>query len=329
MKLFSGYLRHKLRAAAVFFCFSAVFLLSFFLCGIPLAPVLYPAGRCALLGGIVLVCGFFREKKRHRALECIRSHADALSLPLPPSDTIVEDDYRGIVLRLCEQQRELCHENAQRYNSMMEYYTVWAHQIKTPISAMRLNLQNEDSEFSRMLSSDLFRIEQYSEMVMAFLRLDSDSTDYVIRKHPIDPIVRQSLRKFAGEFIARKLRLEYSPPDFSAVTDEKWLAFVIEQLLSNALKYTRSGCISVYSEAPSVLCIRDTGIGIAPEDLPRIFENGFTGQNGREDKKASGLGLWLCRRVCLRLGHGLSAESVPGKGTVMRLNLAQKESVFD
>ena len=99
---------------------------------------------------------------------------------------------------------------------------------------------------------------------------------------------------------------------------------MLEQLLSNALKYTPAGTISVYCEAPSVLCIADTGIGIAPEDLPRIFEQGFTGRNGRDDKQASGLGLYLCRRVCKNLGHGISAESEPGKGTTVRLDLSRK-----
>ena len=109
------------------------------------------------------------------------------------------------------------------------------------------------------------------------------------------------------------------------LTDEKWLSFVLEQLLSNALKYTPSGGVSVYMEAPATLCIADTGIGIAPEDLPRIFEPGYTGLNGRQDKRASGLGLYLCRRVCRNLGHGLTAQSEPGKGTVMRLDLSRKE----
>ena len=108
------------------------------------------------------------------------------------------------------------------------------------------------------------------------------------------------------------------------MTDEKWLRFVVEQVLSNALKYTREGSISIYLEAPRTLVIRDTGIGIAPEDLPRIFEKGFTGYNGRSDQKASGLGLYLCRRVCAKLGHTITAESVPDQGTAIRIGLEQQ-----
>ena len=120
----------------------------------------------------------------------------------------------------------------------------------------------------------------------------------------------------------RKLTLDYKPVDVSVVTDEKWLLFVIEQLLSNALKYTLSGSVSIYLEAPRTLCIADTGIGIAPEDLPRIFERGYTGINGRDDKKASGIGLYLCRRICLSLGHSITASSSEN-GTVIRIDMSQ------
>ena len=210
-----------------------------------------------------------------------------------------------------------------RYQTMIAYYTVWAHQIKTPIASMGLNLQNEDTPLSRQLSSDLTRIEQYVEMVLTFLRLDSDSTDYVIRAHSLDAIVRQAVRKFAGEFISRKLKLIYAPMDVTVITDEKWLSFVVEQVLSNALKYTPRGSIHICLEAPKIFCIRDTGIGIAPEDLPRTFEMGYTGFNGRADRKATGIGLYLCRRICKNLGHTISAASVPGEGTVIRINLEQ------
>ena len=158
---------------------------------------------------------------------------------------------------------------------------------------------------------------------MMFLRLDSDSTDYVIREYDLDAIVRQAVRKFAGEFIARKIQLVYEPVNTKVITDEKWLSFVVEQVLSNALKYTSAGSISIFLETPKTLCIRDTGMGIAPEDLPRIFEKGYTGYHGRADKKASGIGLYLCRRICNNLGHKISAKSTPDKGTTIRVDLSQ------
>ena len=150
----------------------------------------------------------------------------------------------------------------------------------------------------------------------------------LFRECRVDKIVKSAIRKFAAQFIRKGIRLEYTPIDACVVTDEKWLIFVVEQLLSNALKYTPRGTVTIYWEN-ECLCIRDTGIGIAPEDLPRIFDRGYTGDTGRSDKKATGLGLYLCRRICKNLGHGISAESTPGKGTLIRLDLSRRETVFE
>ena len=187
---------------------------------------------------------------------------------------------------------------------------------------MRLTLEGSDSPESRRLSAELGRIERYVEMALVYLRLDSESSDYVIREFELDPFIRRSVKKFAGEFISKRLSLELEPSGASVVSDEKWLAFVVEQVLSNSLKYTREGSVRIYLAEPKTLCIRDTGIGIAPEDMPRIFDKGYTGLNGRADLRASGLGLYPCRRVCRKLGHGISAVSAPGEGTEIRIDLS-------
>lgn len=190
---------------------------------------------------------------------------------------------------------------------------------------MRLTLQPDDTPSARRLMSQLLRIEQYVDMVLMYLRLDEGTSDYVIRACDLDGIIRQSLRKFAGEFIDRKLTLHYEPLHLSVVTDEKWLGFVVEQVLSNALKYTpEGGSITIDAEAPATLCIRDTGIGITAEDLPRIFDRGYTGRNGRTYRQASGIGLYLCRRICRDLGHTITASSAAGEGTVLRLDLSRR-----
>ena len=121
--------------------------------------------------------------------------------------------------------------------------------------------------------------------------------------------------------IRKKLRLVYEPVGRSALTDEKWLSFVLEQVLSNAIKYTSEGGVTIRLDEPLTLVVEDTGIGVAPEDLPRIFERGYTGLNGRADKSATGIGLYLCRAVMRKLGHEIAAESEPGRGTRIRLML--------
>lgn len=242
-----------------------------------------------------------------------------------PDIACVEDkDYQEIIASLQKELADFEIASGTAYENMMDYYTVWVHQIKTPIAAMKLNLQTEDTPLSRKLTSDLFRIEQYVDMVLAYLRLDSASSDYVFREYCVDAIVRQSVKKFASEFITRKIRLEYQPIMDTVITDDKWLTFVLEQLLSNALKYTGGGgSVKIYMTEPKTLCIEDTGIGIASEDLPRIFEKGYTGYNGHRDKRASGIGLYLCKRICRNLGIELTAASELDKGTTIRMNLEQ------
>lgn len=325
MRLLLRYLRQRRRTLAALALFCAIFAATFALYHLPVRAVLYPAALCAALGLLFLWLDLRRVRRRHEALSRIRSMTDAVPEHLPPPESIEDADWREIVRLLCEEQAGLRTDTGKRYEDMVDYYTIWAHQIKTPIASMRLRLQSEDSALSRALSGDLFRVEQYVEMVMVFLRLDSDSTDYVIREQALDPIIRQAVKKFAGEFISRRLRLEYEPVDAAVLTDEKWLSFVIEQVLSNALKYTPAGSISITLEKPLTLCIRDTGMGIAPEDLPRIFERGYTGCRGRADKKASGIGLYLCRRICANLGHEISAQSMPDAGTTIRIDLSRPE----
>ena len=143
----------------------------------------------------------------------------------------------------------------------------------------------------------------------------------VQQQFELDPFIRRSVKKFAGEFISKRLSLELEPSGVSVVSDEKWLAFVVEQVLSNSLKYTREGSVRIYLAEPKTLCIRDTGIGIAPEDLPRVFEKGYTGSNGRTDKRATGIGLYLCRRICRNLNHTITAESQAEQGTTIRIGM--------
>ena len=323
MKMFFRYLYQHRRAFTVFLLFFAIFSASFALYRLPLGAVAYPSMLCFFIGIAFIALDFFRLRRKHKRLSEISRLSAAMISALPDIETLEDSGYQEIIASLKSEISGLEAAESSRYRDMMEYYTVWVHQIKTPIASMRLTLQNEDSPLSRRLSADLFRVEQYVEMVLAFLRLDSDSSDYVFRECGIDQIVRQAVKKFAAEFIDRKISLDYEPVGETVVTDEKWLSFVIEQVLSNALKYTREGSIRIYLEKPKALCIEDSGIGIAPEDLPRVFEKGYTGYNGRTDKKASGLGLYLCKRICRNLGADISIASEPDRGTKVRINLEQ------
>lgn len=320
MEYFVRYIKKKLSGIIIYMISCVVFLVSFVLYHLPIAAVLYPA----LLCGIGIVMYIFIDYKRH-----IKQHKKMVMLLNLPENMISEledmklcddEDYRQLIIRLKDLMNRHETEFDVRIKDMTEYYTTWVHQIKTPIASMRLNLQNEDSDLSRKLTDDLFRIEQYVEMVLAYLRMDSDSSDYMIKEYDVDCMVRQVIRKLAGQFIGKGIKLEYEIEAGNIIViDEKWYVFVVEQILTNAIKYTSEGAIRVsYSESDGLI-ISDTGVGIAGEDLPRIFEKGYTGYNGRMDKKASGIGLYLSKRICDRLGLNIRVESEIGKGTSVYL----------
>lgn len=325
MKLFFTYLKQRRKLIWMLAVFAGIFCVTFFLYHLPLEALAYPMLLCLIAGLAMGLADFFRVWRKHEKMSRISALTDVLELEFAPPESIEIGDYQRLLTVLAHEQAQVREQWNNRYMEMVDYYTMWAHQIKTPIASMRLHLQNEDSNLSRQLEQDLFRVEQYVEMVLMFLKLDNGSSDYVIRSCRLDDIIRQSVKKYAGEFIARKLRLIYEPVDVEVVTDEKWLCFVVEQVLSNALKYTHEGSVTITVETGKKLCIQDTGIGIAQEDLPRIFENGYTGCNGRADKRASGIGLYLCQRICKNLGHRIYAQSEVDRGTRITIDLSQRE----
>lgn len=302
---------------AAFACLSGTV---FWLYRLPVESVLYAAALCFVLGLTLFCISYTRFRHRHKELEWLLKQAGETVLPLPPPRGLLEEDYQALLKAVCTSRASLARENQSRLQDMTDYYTLWAHQIKTPIAAMHLLFQESPQP---ELEAELLKIEQYVEMVLGYLRLGSSSTDYLLREIPLDPLLRQAVRKYARLFILKKISLDFQETGRSVLTDEKWLSFVIEQLLSNAVKYTPSGGqVRIYGDGDT-LVISDNGIGIQEEDLPRVFEKGFTGFNGREDRKSTGIGLYLCQEVMNRLNHGISIASRPGQGTLVRLDLSR------
>ena len=308
---------------AAFACLSGAV---FWLYRLPVESVLYAAALCMVLGLFLFVVSYIRFRQKHKELEWLLRQARERVLPLPPPRGLLEEDYQALLKAVCKDRAAIAQENDVRLQEMTDYYTLWAHQIKTPIAAMRLLFQETPQP---ELEVELLKIEQYVEMVLGYLRLGSGSTDYVFREESLDSLLRQAVRKYARLFILKKISLDFQETNRSVVTDEKWLSFVIEQLLSNALKYTpEGGQIRIYNDGETVV-IADNGIGIQEEDLPRVFEKGFTGFNGRENRKSTGIGLYLCREVMDRLNHDISISSRPGQGTLVRLDLSRKRSFVE
>lgn len=328
-KLFWGYLKSRRGTGLLLLLLLAVSALLGWAGGMARAELIYGGLLWLALCTLGLGLGFLRFCRRYWALAGLREQA-LLSLEnLPSPGDPLEWEYQGL-LRLLREDR-LSAENAAalRYGEMQDYFTLWAHQIKTPIAAARLLLQEDPGAVGTEVEVELLKIEQYVDMVLGYLRLDSESTDYVLRDTDLDGLLRQAVRKFARMFILKKITLDFRETGRTVLTDGKWLSFVVEQVLSNALKYTPAGGrIRIYGDGET-LVIADSGIGIRPEDLPRVFEKGFTGYNGREDKKSTGIGLYLCRRVMDRLNHGISIVSRPGQGTLVRLDLSRGRRVVE
>lgn len=290
--------------------------------GLPASAALYALLLALAVWLSALLIGFLRYRRRHILYERLLRTPKLCIQGLPEPQFPQEREVQALLRAALLERDDALSQSEARHAEQVGYYTLWAHQIKTPLAAMRLMLAERDDAQARELRLELARVERYVEMALCYLRLDGSQTDYVFAKVALEPLVRACVRRFAPQFISKRLRLELEPLPGEVLTDEKWLSFVIEQLLSNAVKYTPpGGAVRIGLSAPGVLLIEDTGVGISAQDLPRIFEQGFTGRNGRADKQASGIGLALSARVIARLGHAISCESTPGQGTRMTLDL--------
>lgn len=268
---------------------------------------------------ILLVIDFAVELKFAREREHQNDNIFIFKTSETEQPTLRDRDYCKMIDVLNHEIERLQADFSQKKQADDDYYTSWVHQIKTPIAAMKLQL-TDDTAANKALSSELFRIEQYVEMVLDYVRLESETHDLIIREYSIDELIRETLRKFAPQFIMRKLKLSYEPTEKVVITDKKWLVFILEQLISNAIKYTPSGEIRILVDG-DLIKISDTGIGIVLEDLPMIFEKGYTGTNGRLGHKSSGLGLFLTKKAAQLLAVSVTAESTPGVGSTFIINL--------
>lgn len=316
---------------------SCIHLLYMYLIGARKQDVVYAAVLDAILLLITVLVGFFRYSSKVKAL------SNALKRPVEEQAQLPEatDDVEILYQRLLENQSIARSESessaAIRQSQMRDYYSMWVHQIKTPISAMKLLLEAEREELGLLIcdeeqqaslkelsdnvasfEDELFRIEEYVSMALQYQRVSSTENDFVLEKVSVDGVIRDTIKKYAKIMIRRHIGINYSGTGQEVYTDGKWLAFMLEQILSNAIKYTPQGVVTIETAEEKdrfFITIKDTGIGIKAEDLPRVFEKGYTGYNGHADKKATGIGLYLCRQMADKLGHTIRMESEIGKGT--------------
>ena len=323
-----SYMRRHRLGILLFLLFGAICAAVLFLYHLPMEAIGYAFALCLVIGVIaVLVDASAYRKKVQKLLEQQEAVKNGTE-ELPSATDSLEEAYQELIYLAQEERRERTAQLMREKKDITDYFTLWAHQIKTPIAVIRMTVSDDDTPEHRAVLGELFRIEQYVDMALCYVRLESSGNDLVIKHYSLDDIVKKSVRKFSTQFIGKKLSLDYKELDTDVLTDEKWLSFIIEQLLSNAIKYTAKGSVSIYMKPDTdrkILCIADTGIGIDPADLPRIFDNGYTGLNGRYDMKASGIGLYLCRCIADMLGITLTAVSELGKGSVFMLDLTESD----
>ena len=328
MEILKSYLKKNIKVYILFVVFIAIFFIMFYLYNLPLEALIYTGSFCFLAALVASFSDFVNYRESYRKLKFLEENILNDLDALPKSLDIRIDYYHKIIEKLYEELEKLTQENRQKNTDMVDYYSMWVHQIKTPIAAMNFLLDNEEVD-QKILQQELFKIERYVEMVLTYIRLDSISSDYVITKINLDEVVKDSVKKYATIFINKKIKLNYVSHETMVISDKKWLSFAFEQILGNSVKYSSAGGEITIETYENKLVIEDNGIGIKEEDLPRIFEKGFTGFNGRYEKKSSGLGLYLCKKTLDKLGHHIEISSKVGEGTRIEITFPKEDTLRD
>ena len=328
MEILKSYLKKNIKVYILFVVFIVIFFIMFYLYNLPLEALIYTGSFCFLVSFIASFLDFVNYKENYKKLKFLEKNILNDLEDLPKSLDIRIDYYHKIIEKLYEELEKLTQENRQKNTDMVDYYSMWVHQIKTPIAAMNFLLDNEEVD-QKILQQELFKIERYVEMVLTYIRLDSTSSDYVITKINLDEVVKDSVKKYATIFINKKIKLNYVSHETMVISDKKWLSFAFEQILGNSVKYSRADGEITIKTYENRLVIEDKGIGIKEEDLPRIFEKGFTGFNGRYEKKSSGLGLYLCKKTLDKLGHHIEISSKVGEGTRIEITFPKEDTLRD
>ncbi|WP_186759916.1 HAMP domain-containing sensor histidine kinase [Planococcus sp. CPCC 101016] len=299
---------------------------------LPLTLFFYSLQISAFLLLIYLLIHYFYYAKRYKLINNLQlvnaSNLEEVQQTADPADQLYIEKMKALL----EQLRESENFHAERQTDQLDYFTLWLHQIKTPISAISLLTQSSQAKEAKQVSQELVRLEDYTHMALNYIKLEEPGAELDLSMVDVDELIKKVIKKYSILFIYKGIKLDYQPLDMQVLSDGKWLQNLLEQILSNSLKYTPAGTISIYqdSENPETMVIEDTGIGIRSEDLPKIFNKGYSGMNGRLHEKSTGLGLFLSKKICQRLGHQLAIDSQPGEGTRVAINLVREElNVFD
>lgn len=311
------FIREKRELLLYYLLSSGSLLAVYALAGFGLSNVCYAAFLQTAILLCFLVPGAIRFKRQKRAIKDFEQELFDSEALLPAPHGPIEQAYLALLFSARERYGALKASKEREQNESLTYYTLWVHQIKTPIASMRLML-DEGADVRPLLKQELFKVERYADLALQYVRLRDILSDLVIEPCDLRAAVQACVKKYALLFIYQKLSVSIEPFEQTVMSDIKWVDFIVEQLLSNAVKYTKTGGVTIRF-LDGALHIADTGAGIRAEDIPRVFEKGYTGYNGRVDGRASGIGLFLTKRVCDALSVRITLSSEKGKGTDVSL----------
>ena len=316
------YLKDKYKVMIVFCGLIICNFFMYFLYDVRMEPILYTTFLLVLFVLPFALWNLHRTYQKCGRLKNIEQAKVPVTPDLPTADTLMEENYQRVIKEILQAwqnervtQRKI---NAERD----DYYTLWTHQIKTPVYSMDLMLQTGDTTPSKW-KTELLQISRYVDMALKYLQLDNQYSDLCLEQVELLPLAQEAIRKHSVILIAKRINIDLHDLNSTILTDRKWLLFILEQLVSNAAKYTEQGSIAIYQPTPLQICVSDTGIGIAAEDLPRLFEKGYTGFNGRIHQKSTGCGLYMCKKVSALLGCTFSILSQVNIGTTVTVNFPQ------
>lgn len=322
------------RAQFVLFLMLLSIFSSIYLFGrLPADLLIYTLELTSFLFVLFLLSQYYSYAKRYEKLIELQKPHINLENNWPDCVDPADYFYHQKIRLLADQLHQTQQQYGEKNSEQLEYFTLWLHQIKTPIAAMSLLMQSHtDQQLAKQVNQELLRLEDYTHMALNYLKIEESGTDMDFTEVALDEVIKHTVKKYAILFIYNQITLEFEETHLTVLTDGKWLKVLLEQLLSNSLKYSIGGTVKLYLDPkqPERLIIEDTGIGIRAQDLPRIFEKGYSGLNGRLHEKSTGLGLFLSQKIVHRLGHHLSIDSVLGKGTKVTLDLTRNElQLFD
>jgi len=267
---------------------------------------------------------YFKRRKFYNHILNLLDNIDNKNLiqEMLPTTTFIDSKIlKEILYETNKYKIEEINNYKNKNQALKEFIEMWVHEIKTPLSSAFLTIYNNPGKLSDDLKISLDKIEDYVEQVLFYSRSEAVSKDYMVKKCTLNSAINKVILKHKQDFLLKKISLELHDLDVYVNTDIKWLEFIIDQIINNSIKYTENnGKIKIYTvkdKEKVYLYIEDNGIGIDPSDLPRVFDKGFTGKNGRNKYKSTGLGLYLVKKLCDRLKHGVEVES--NNGTIVKL----------